>query len=156
MFDYEIIYVLGKNAAELFSDRKIRQFVDVLSIIDSNRNRTEEFIVNKKDGVSFFVEVFVSSVTSVSDERIGRMASFVDITKRKMLEADLEKRLQDALDQIKVLSRILPICFSCKRIHDYRGCWNQIESYIKENSEAVFSHGICPDCAKKLYPELSK
>jgi PAS domain S-box-containing protein len=156
MFDYEIIDVMGKNAAELFSDRKIIQFVDVLSIIDSNRNRTKEFIVNKKDGVSFFVEVFASSVTSVSDERIGRMASFVDITKRKMLEADLEKRLQDALDQIKVLSGILPICSSCKRIRDDRGCWNQLEIYIKENSEAVFSHGICPDCAKKIYPELSK
>jgi hypothetical protein len=84
------------------------------------------------------------------------MASFVDITKRKMLEADLEKRLQDALDQIKVLSGILPICSSCKRIRDDRGCWNQLEIYIKENSEAVFSHGICPDCAKKIYPELSK
>jgi hypothetical protein len=45
---------------------------------------------------------------------------------------------------------------SCKRIRDDSGYWNQIESYIKENSEAVFSHGICPDCAKKLYPELSK
>jgi hypothetical protein len=62
MFDYEIIDVLGKNAAELFSYRKIRQFVDVLSIIDSNRNRTEEFIVNNKDGVSFPISITFSPV----------------------------------------------------------------------------------------------
>jgi PAS domain S-box-containing protein len=155
MFDYELAEVVGKNAAELFSDRKIKKIVDVLSIIDTSKNSTEEFMVERKDGVSFFVEVSASSVTSVSDERIGRMAFFVDITKRKMLEADLEKKLQDALDQIKVLRGVLPICASCKRIRDDEGYWNQIEGYIKEHSEANFSHGLCPDCAKKLYPDLS-
>jgi len=84
------------------------------------------------------------------------LASFIDITKRKMLETDLQKKLQDALEQIKILRGVLPICASCKKIRDDKGCWNQLEVYIKEHSEAVFSHGICPDCAKKLYPNFSK
>ena len=54
---------------------------------------------------------------------------------------------------MKQLSGFLPICASCKRIRDDTGYWNQIESYISAHSEAQFSHGICPDCIKKLYPE---
>jgi PAS domain S-box-containing protein len=156
MFEYELAEVIGKNAAELFSDGNIKKLVDVLSIVDNKINRTEEFIVENKDCISFFVEVSASSVTSASGEHIGRMASFIDITKRKTLETKLQKKLQDALDKIKVLRGILPICSSCKRIRDDKGYWNRLEEYIKEHSEAVFSHGICSDCAKKLYPDFSK
>jgi len=63
-------------------------------------------------------------------------------------------KLQQALDEVKVLRGILPICASCKKIRDDKGYWKQIESYIKDHSEAEFSHGICPDCAKKLYPDF--
>ncbi len=61
--------------------------------------------------------------------------------------------LQKALSEIKTLSGMLPICSSCKKIRDDKGYWNQIEAYIHEHSEAVFSHSLCPECAKKLYPE---
>ncbi|WP_205747229.1 hypothetical protein [Desulfopila sp. IMCC35006] len=62
--------------------------------------------------------------------------------------------LQEALFEVKLLSGFLPICASCKKIRDDHGYWNQIESYIESHSEAQFSHGICPDCAEKLYPEI--
>jgi hypothetical protein len=62
--------------------------------------------------------------------------------------------LEDALLKVKTLSGLLPICASCKKIRDDNGYWNQIESYIKAHSEAEFSHSICPNCAKKLYPDL--
>jgi Na+/melibiose symporter-like transporter len=61
--------------------------------------------------------------------------------------------LQEALGKIKTLKGMLPICASCKKIRDDRGYWNQIESYIRAHSEAEFTHGICPDCMKQLYPE---
>lgn len=64
------------------------------------------------------------------------------------------RELHIALDEVKILSGYLPICASCKQIRDDKGYWTQIESYIRENSEAEFSHGICPECAKKLYPEI--
>ncbi|HVN96375.1 MAG TPA: cache domain-containing protein [Syntrophorhabdaceae bacterium] len=62
--------------------------------------------------------------------------------------------LEKALSEVKKLSGLLPICSSCKKIRDDKGYWNQIESYIKDHSEAEFSHGICPDCTKKLYPDI--
>lgn len=62
--------------------------------------------------------------------------------------------LETALAEVKKLSGLLPICASCKKIRDDKGYWRQIESYIRDHSEADFSHGICPDCARRLYPDL--
>lgn len=62
--------------------------------------------------------------------------------------------LEDALNKVKLLSGFLPICASCKKIRDDKGYWNQVETYIKNHSEVEFSHSICPECSKKLYPDL--
>ena len=74
---------------------------------------------------------------------------------RQMVE---EKRVhalserEKALEEVRVLRGFLPICASCKRIRDYEGSWTMIEKYISEHSEAEFSHGLCPDCTKNLFP----
>lgn len=64
--------------------------------------------------------------------------------------------LQKALEEVKVLSGLLPICASCKDIRDDKGYWRQVEVYIRDHSEATFTHSICPDCTKRLYPKLHK
>ncbi|MDI9526415.1 MAG: hypothetical protein QM299_05335 [Pseudomonadota bacterium] len=72
------------------------------------------------------------------------------------LEQKVEERtaeLKKSMARVKVLSGLLPICASCKKIRDDQGYWKRIEAYIHEHSEAQFSHGICPECAKKIYPE---
>jgi len=75
--------------------------------------------------------------------------------KRAQIEKDnLIVELKDALRKVKTLSGFLPICASCKKIRDDSGYWNQIESYIKAHSDAEFSHSLCPECAKKLYPDI--
>jgi sensor domain CHASE-containing protein len=66
----------------------------------------------------------------------------------------LINELQKALSEVKTLSGLLPICSHCKKIRDDKGYWNQIESYIYMHSDAKFSHGMCPDCFKRLYPEI--
>jgi DNA repair exonuclease SbcCD ATPase subunit len=79
------------------------------------------------------------------------------IYKRKQAEKERENliaELQDAVTKIKTLSGLLPICSNCKKIRDDKGYWKQIESYIRDHSEAEFTHSMCPICAKKLYPEL--
>ena len=76
--------------------------------------------------------------------------------RRRRAEKEKERLIRDlreALAQVKTLSGFLPICASCKRIRDDTGYWNQIEAYIRDRSDAEFSHGICPDCAKKLYAD---
>ena len=80
-----------------------------------------------------------------------------NITERKKIEEEREmliSKLRDAIGEVKALSGLLPICSSCKKIRDDRGYWNQLEAYISDHSDASFSHGICPDCAKALYPEI--
>ena len=88
------------------------------------------------------------------------LKSAIEITLIKhQANRDKEKiiaQLEEALLQVKRLSGLLPICASCKRIRDEGGGWQQIEDYITVHSEADFSHGICPQCARKLYPEVYK
>jgi DNA-binding response OmpR family regulator len=77
--------------------------------------------------------------------------------KLRKLQKDLEdknRRLQQALDEVKKLQGILPICAKCKKIRDDKGDWHQIETYIRKHSEAQFSHGLCKECARELYPGL--
>ena len=78
------------------------------------------------------------------------MARFGDLMELRRLNAEL----QDTLAKIKTLSGLLPLCSSCKKIRDDDGYWHQVEVYIRDHSEAEFSHGLCPECAKKLYPEI--
>lgn len=63
-------------------------------------------------------------------------------------------RLQDALSHVKTLQGILPICANCHRIRNDEESWQKIESYLEDHSDIAFSHGLCPECATKLYPDL--
>jgi YesN/AraC family two-component response regulator len=82
---------------------------------------------------------------------LERTITFKDAEQKRLI-----KELQQALASIKTLSGLIPICASCKKIRDDQGYWNQLEAYISEHSSAEFSHGICPDCAVKMYPNYKK
>ncbi len=80
----------------------------------------------------------------------------IDMRKQVQAEKDeLIGELQTALAQVKTLEGIVPICASCKKIRDDEGFWHNVEVYIGAHSDALFSHGICPDCEKRLYPDLA-
>lgn len=79
---------------------------------------------------------------------------FVSISESEQEQRKLADHLQEALSHIKTLSGMLPICASCKKIRNDKGYWESIEQYIRAHSDAEFSHGICPECVQKLYPEL--
>ncbi len=89
-----------------------------------------------------------------------------DITERKRTDEEIKqyaaelakknKELQEALTDIKQLTGMLPICASCKKIKDDKGYWQGVESYISRHSKAVFTHGLCPECEKKVYEDLEK
>ncbi len=87
----------------------------------------------------------------------GELRARVEVGRRIIeLQTNLSRKvteLQKALSDVKVLRGLIPICASCKKIRDDQGYWNQVEEYISEHSEAHFTHGICPDCAQKLYPK---
>lgn len=80
----------------------------------------------------------------------------ITIARRRRAEKEREElisQLQEALKKIKTLRGLLPICANCKRIRDDQGYWRSVEAYIREHSDVEFTHGLCPDCLKKLYPD---
>ena len=104
-----------------------------------------------------FISVEVNSrVFNYKNEEVA-ISIARDITRRKAREIERERligELRDALAKVKKLSGLLPICSHCKKIRDDQGYWQQIEAYIRDHSEAEFTHGICRECAKALYPEI--
>jgi PAS domain S-box-containing protein len=106
------------------------------------------------------IPLIVSSRPLFEGERfVGTLAAFVDITERKRAEEERERliaELKEALANIKTLKGLIPICASCKKIRTDEGYWQQVDVYIRDHSEVEFSHGLCPDCLKKLYPEFSQ
>ena len=106
------------------------------------------------DGIPRTYIVTARPFLDAKQELIGIVESFQDITDLKRVEnvkSELIDELQDALDDVKKLSGLLPICASCKKIRDDQGYWKQIEVYIRDHSEAEFSHSICEECSDKLY-----
>jgi len=113
----------------------------------------------KKDGEPIEVESSSRVIEDSAGNYLGLDGILRDVTERKRYDAEREKLvldLKEALAEVRTLSGMLPICASCKKIRDDKGYWNQIEEYITNNSEAFFSHGICPDCFDKQIIELEK
>lgn len=111
----------------------------------------------RKDGSTVWLLAHAHLVPEAPGKPMICVGTAVDITERKHAEEVREHlilELRKALSDVTTLSGLLPICSSCKKIRDDKGYWNQLEHYISSHSEASFTHGICPDCAKALYPEV--
>ena len=147
----EEIIAAGREGLMDTSDPNLARLVD-------ERRRTGkvhgELIARYPDGSLFPVEVS----SAIFRDRKGLEFTCIimrDISRRKQAEAEREQlitQLQGALDRVNVLSGLLSICASCKKIRDEQGHWETLEVYIRDRSEADFSHGLCPECLKKLYP----
>jgi hypothetical protein len=99
------------------------------------------------------VAIFLTSLTIDTYETISREQQDEIVTKHEELLRK-NSQLEEAIVEVTRLSGLLPICASCKKIRNDEGYWQQIESYIQDHSEAEFTHGICPDCSRSLYPEI--
>ena len=97
---------------------------------------------------------FIDLVPVVVERAIKQIESAKKLAEALKKEKKLVQELQEALANVKTLSGLIPICASCKKIRDDKGFWEQMETYIKQHSNAEFTHGICPECKKKRYPQL--
>jgi len=116
-----------------------------------------ELTGRRKDGSKFPGELSVA----VHKTEMGTSITAIirDITERKKADAEREMllaSLENALTEVKTLSGIIPICSGCKKIRNDKGFWDQVETYISKHSEAHFSHGLCPECLQKYYPEFTQ
>jgi PAS domain S-box-containing protein len=148
---------VGRRIGEFFFDhKKLEDIFRRLEEVETVRNY--EVNLRCKDGS--VKHVLVNANVFWKNEQFVRTRWFTrDITDRKRAEEERERlivELRQAVDQIKTLRGLLPVCASCKNIRDDQGYWDHIENYIQAHSEARVSHGICPDCFQKLYPHLMK
>lgn len=91
----------------------------------------------------------------VTPALLARTITYAIERKQTLVEREhLLAELRAALTEVKTLTGLIPICANCKKVRDDQGYWDQVESYISARTTASFSHGICPECAKKLYPEI--
>lgn len=108
------------------------------------------------EGVEIENRPVIAILQEMSQVRADLSRAQQEIRHRRRAEAEKEeliRELQRALAEVQTLRSFLPICANCKKIRDDGGYWHQIEQYIEERSSTKFSHGICPDCAEKLYGE---
>ena len=100
-----------------------------------------------------FYGVFAEMVRKERRQKAGLIDHIAALKQAEEEREKLIRQLREALVSIKTLSGLLPICYSCKQIRDDKGYWNQIDTYIRDHTEAEFTHGICPACVTKLYPD---
>lgn len=131
-----------------------------ISLFKKPDHKIIEARLKKSDKTFFYAELQgVSRPASEQNLNKDVLVSIVDISKRKQAEAEQQRlidELQDALDNVNTLQGLLPMCSFCKKIRKDDGYWEQIEEYIRANSNALCSHGLCPECAEKHYPDIYK
>ena len=156
-FERPVADWLGKTDAEMVGSAPASGVVEHdLQVLNEERPITFEEIVPTPDGRTRYWLSYKFPVRDGERKQVGGLS--LDITDRKNAEQERERLvadLQQALAQVKTLSGFLPICASCKNIRRDEGYWQQIESYLCEHSEVEFTHGICPSCIEKLYPEFA-
>jgi PAS domain S-box-containing protein len=157
---YTLAEALGKNPRILKSGEKGPEaYRELWQTITAGKEWRGEFHNKKKNGELYWESASISPIRDLAGRITHYVAVKEDITARKQTEAErdqLIRDLQSALANVKSLSGLLPICAGCKKIRDDKGYWDQVESYIQKHSEAKFSHGLCPDCIKKWYPDLKE
>lgn len=168
LLGYKPEEIVGKSPFDLMppeeAQRVARVFKDLaatyaplIALENTNLHRDGRAVILETSGVPIF---------GTDGEFAGYLGMDRDITERKQAEEALQrysvelskgnKELQEALANVKQLSGMLPICASCKKIRDDKGYWSEVESYISEHTETVFTSGVCPECEKKMEEDLQK
>ncbi|MBI5521992.1 MAG: hypothetical protein HY910_05130 [Desulfarculus sp.] len=124
-----------------------------LTSLDACQGLLQDRVINV-----VFLVFFPMSVVALNFSLLGLAASRFARQKDEVNAtlAETNGQLQEALDNVRTLSGLLPICSHCKKIRDDQGYWQQIEGYLREHTDADFTHGICPACAQELYGDYIK
>lgn len=159
IYGYPAAEIIGRSVSCLIPPDRPDELVEVLDKIAKGvpvaRFDTRRL---RKDGSLVEVSVTVSPIRNSRGMVIGASSIGRDISERRRQEAERVKLIADlttALAHTRTLQELLPICASCKKIRDDRGYWQQVEVYLKRHSGMGFTHGLCPDCATRLYPEFA-
>ncbi|HPD26123.1 MAG TPA: PAS domain-containing protein, partial [Candidatus Marinimicrobia bacterium] len=142
--------IIGQSVKEVLNHCAIRP-----ELINEIKNGQEEISFTFGTETKIY-DFRILPLFNKTKKLCGHILHFRDVTDKRLAEIQLEKTVVDlrrALTEVKTLTGLLPICSNCKKIRDDTGYWKDVETYISQHSTAEFSHGICPDCMQKLYPE---
>lgn len=149
--------VVGQSPRLLKSGQHPRELYEALwKTVLSGKVWQGQLVNRRKDGTLYDEEQTVTPVLDPAGEITHFIAIKLDVSARLAAEAERERlvvELKDALDNVRTLSGFIPICASCKKIRNDTGYWDAIESYISRHTDAQFTHGICPECVVRLYPD---
>jgi PAS domain S-box-containing protein len=135
-----------------------RAYAELWKTLTSGQEWRGEFHNRKKNGELYWESASISPVINSEGKITHYVAVKENITERKRAEAERDRliqELQEVVAKVRTLSGLLPICASCKKIRDDQGYWHQVEEYIQAHSQAQFSHGLCPECAHRMFPDFS-
>ncbi len=166
MFGYTIEDIAnGLSCMAIFSisDQELAQ-INAKRTCSGEDTGASEYLGHRKDKSTFPILLHASCIYQ-NDIPTGLRGIIIDISKQKQIEAELirhrhnleelvterTRELKEALDEVNILTGLLPICTKCKKIRDDKGFWNQVETYIEDHSTAYFSHSLCPICEVELY-----
>lgn len=153
---------LGQGWKEsLHSEDQERIFSSWYEAAQANKNWELEYrFVNINTGESTWVKGLAKPLFDEKNAPLGYVGFNIDVSRERAIrerkEKQLKREIHYAHEQLELLQGILPICSGCKKIHDANDNWLDIEQYITNNTEAILSHGICPDCIEKYYPNISQ
>lgn len=158
--------ILGKGLLKIFPDLVARNMdryfrAALLGQTAMLSHKFHDYLIamepdSGRDEFTHMPQSATISPLSQKEEIIGTITYIENVSERIQRERELENRiaeLEAAAKQIKTLRELIPICSYCKKIRDDKGYWNSLETYIEQHANMDFSHGICPECAKKHYPE---
>jgi len=155
-FGYELKEIQGKVINSILVPDNLKDEAIELDSHSIDGYVYYDTIRAKKNGTE--VDVSVSAAPIILEgENLGIVVHYKDISEKKEIELKQKKliiELQNALDEVKTLSGLIPICAHCKNIRDDKGYWTSVEQYISTHTDIDFSHAICPDCVKEHFPKI--
>lgn len=144
--------IYGRSASEVLAQRP-----ELIAFFQTETESHKEVCLNEPAGLRYY-DLSLTPIQGETGEAQGRLVIMRDVTSRVESEQERERligELQGALAEVKVLAGLLPICANCKNVRDDDGYWHRVEKFLEQHSEVKFSHGICPSCAKHLFPEFA-
>ncbi len=156
-YGYRLNELIGLHATVLIHEDNHTKFLEFKQMIMEKGQYRGETVDLRKDGSTLSTEV--RGTTFILKGEPYLVAIIRDVTDRKKHEKEREElinKLQHALEEIKTLQGILPMCSFCKKIRNDAGYWEQLEGYLTSHTNAKLSHGLCPECLEREYPETYK
>lgn len=150
--------LIGKNISEFVTPEQLATIQEQTALRRRGHKSTYEIAITRPDGQERTLLLTAAPQTDREGRFVGTFGIFRDVTERKHAEEERERligELQEALSQVKTLRGLLPICANCKKVRDDGGYWHMVETYVRDHSDAEFTHTLCPECMAKLYPQYA-